>query len=58
MPDSKLPPQSIEAEMSLLGALMLDKDAMIKVGDFLEPRDFYKPTHQMIYKAMQELFEK
>tara|TARA_Y100000310_G_scaffold344932_1_gene460595 strand:- start:5816 stop:7204 length:1389 start_codon:yes stop_codon:yes gene_type:complete len=54
----KLPPQSIEAEQSLLGSLMLDKDAIVKVGDFLEPRDFYKPSHQKIYQAMQELFEK
>src|SRR3989338_5957036 len=54
----KLPPQSIEAEMSLLGSLMLDRDAMVKVADFLEPRDFYKPVHKMIYGAMQELFEK
>ena len=54
----KLPPQSIEAEMSLLGSLMLDKDAIIKIVDFLEPRDFYKPSHKMIYGAMKELFEK
>jgi replicative DNA helicase len=37
---------------------MLDKDAIVKVVDFLEPRDFYKPIHQMIYGAMEELFEK
>ncbi len=53
----KLPPQSIEAEMSLLGSLMLDKDAIVKVADFLEPRDFYKGVHQTIYQAMEELFE-
>ncbi len=57
LPD-KLPPQNIEAEMSLLGSLMLDKDAITKVGDFLESRDFYKDAHQAIYQAMQELFEK
>ena len=44
--------------MSLLGSLMLDKDAIIKVADFLTPRDFYKGTHAMIYEAMMELFEK
>ncbi len=54
----KLPPQSIEAEMSLLGSLMLDKDAIVKVVDFLEPRDFYKGIHQTLYQVMQELFEK
>lgn len=57
-PDNKLPPQSIEAEFSLLGSLMMDKDAFLKVGDFLESRDLYKKIHQSIYLAMQELFEK
>ena len=54
----KLPPQNIEAETSLLGSLMMDKDAFLKVGDFLETRDFYKKIHQQIYIAMEELFEK
>lgn len=54
----KLPPQNVEAERSLLGSLMLDKNAIIKVVDFLQPRDFYKEIHQEIYQAMQELFEK
>ncbi|MCD6528075.1 replicative DNA helicase [bacterium] len=54
----KLPPQSIEAEKSTLGALMLDKDAILKVADFLQPLDFYKETHQKIYQAMLELFGK
>ena len=54
----KLPPQDVEAENALLGSLMMDKDALLKVGDFLESRDFYKRTHQQIYLAMEELFEK
>lgn len=54
----KLPPQSIEAEKSLLGCLMLDKDAILKVVDFLYPADFYKTAHQEIYTACQELFSK
>ena len=54
----KLPPQNIEAEKSLLGSLMLDKNAILKVIDFLQPRDFYKRIHQEIYSAMQSLFEK
>ena len=57
LPD-KLPPQSIEAEKCLLGSLMLDKNAILKVVDFLQPRDFYKGIHQEIYSAMQNLFEK
>ncbi|MCD6429175.1 replicative DNA helicase [bacterium] len=57
LPD-KLPPQNIEAEKSLLGSLMIDKNAIIKVADFLQPRDFYKTNHQKIYQAIQDLFEK
>jgi len=54
----KLPPQSIEAEKSLLGCLMLDKNAITKVADYLTPKDFYKSTHQEIYQSCLELFEK
>lgn len=54
----KLPPQSIEAEKSLLGSLLLDKNALIKVVDFLQIRDFYKKNHQDIYETALELFEK
>jgi len=57
LPD-KLPPQSIEAEKSVLGCLMLDKNAIIKVADFFKPRDFYKAIHQEIYKVIIELFDK
>lgn len=61
MPDElpdKLPPQSIEAEQSLLGCLMLDKNAIIKVADFLQAKDFYKGIHQKIYQVMVDLFER
>jgi replicative DNA helicase len=54
----KLPPQNIEAERSVLGSLMLDKDAISKIADFLLVEDFYKTTHQQIYKAILDLFEK
>ena len=54
----KLPPQNIEAEMSLLGGLMLDKEAILKVADLVEPRDFYKPIHKTIYDVMLDLFAK
>ena len=54
----KLPPQSIEAEKSLLGCLLLDKNAIIRVADFLQPRDFYKKNHQEIYQTAIELFER
>ena len=54
----KVPPQNIEAERSLLGCVMLDKDAIVKIADFLNPNDFYKEVHQKIYRTVQELFEK
>lgn len=54
----KLPPQNIEAEKSLLGSLMLDKNAIIRVADLLQPNDFYKGIHQEIYSVMQNLFER
>jgi len=54
----KLPPQSIEAEKSLLGSLLLDKNAIIRMADFLRPEDFYRKSHQDIYAACLELFEK
>lgn len=54
----RMPPQNIEAEMSALGSLMLDKEAIYKVADFLQPKDFYKPAHQDIYEAMLDLMAK
>lgn len=54
----KLPPQNIEAEQSVLGSLMIDKDAIIKIADLLNPDDFYRDDHKYIYLAMLKLFEK
>jgi len=54
----KLPPQNLEAEESVLGAILLDPDAMIKIGGTLRDDDFYQPKHQQIFLAMSELFEK
>ncbi len=54
----KLPPQNLEAEQSVLGALMIDKNAIINVADILSPEDFYKPAHEKIYEAILKLHEK
>ncbi len=54
----KLPPQDLDAEVSVLGALMLDKNAIIQVADLLVPNDFYHPSHQKIYETILELFER
>lgn len=59
MPNAiKLPPQNVEAEQSVLGALMLDKQAIINVADILLPEDFYKPNHSKIYESILNLYEK
>ncbi len=54
----KLPPQNIDAEKSLLGALLIDKEGINKVVDYLRKEDFYHYTHQRIYDAIVALFER
>ncbi len=54
----KLPPQNIEAEQSLLGAILIDKDAIIKIADMITGDDFYQNAHGIIYNTIIELFEK
>lgn len=51
----KLPPQSIELEEDVLGAIMIEKDAYIIVSEYLKPEHFYKPIHQKIYLAITQL---
>ncbi|MBP6889473.1 MAG: replicative DNA helicase [Candidatus Moranbacteria bacterium] len=53
----RVPPQNIEAEMSVLGSLMLDKDAIIQVADIVRVGDFYKDDHNRIYEAILKLYE-
>ncbi|MBI2595153.1 replicative DNA helicase [Candidatus Daviesbacteria bacterium] len=56
---TKLPPQNIEAEQSLLGALLIDKDAVVNIVETLRPDHFYKSEqHGQIFNAIIELFEK
>ncbi len=54
----KIPPQNLEAEMSLLGSILLDKDAMLKIADIVDPEDFYKNSHGHIFEIMSELYNK
>ncbi|MBI4128678.1 MAG: replicative DNA helicase, partial [Parcubacteria group bacterium] len=54
----RMPPQNIETEQSVLGSLMIDKEAISKIADVLSPEDFYRGTHQAIYTTMIELFER
>ncbi|MDD2807192.1 MAG: replicative DNA helicase [Patescibacteria group bacterium] len=54
----KIPPQNLEMEQSLLGSIMIDRDAIIKIADIISPDDFYKDGHRLIYQAIRELYEK
>ncbi len=53
---SKVAPHSLEAERGVLGSLLIDKDAMIKIADLVTPGDFYEPKHEKIFEAVSELF--
>jgi replicative DNA helicase len=53
----KLPPQNLDAEKSTLGSLLIDKDAIIKIADILDPSDFYLDSHGQIFAVMLELYE-
>ena len=50
-----IPPQSVELEEAVLGALMLEKDCIITVQEFVSPEAFYTEEHRLIYKAINEL---
>ena len=52
----KVPPQALELEEAVLGALMLEKDALSSVIDILKPESFYKNAHALIYDAIRTLF--
>ncbi len=54
----KVQPQAVDLESAVLGALMLDKDALPIVLDILRPESFYTDAHQLIYQAILRLFEK
>jgi len=56
LPD-KMPPQNQEAEQSLLGCLMLDKNAIIKIADIISAGDFYHDRHNIIFEAMLDLYK-
>ncbi|NIA11578.1 MAG: replicative DNA helicase [Nitrospiraceae bacterium] len=53
----RLPPQNVEAEQSVLGSLMIDKNAIIKVADLIKLEDFYKESHRQIFGAMLDIYE-
>jgi len=54
----KVPPQNVEAEQAVLGAILIDKDSLYKIAGTVKSEDFYRADHQEIFAAMLELFEK
>jgi replicative DNA helicase len=55
---AKIPPQNTDAEASLLGAILIDADAVVKIADVVRADDFYEERHQRIYEAVISLYEK
>lgn len=58
MSQPKTPPHDLTAEISVLGAILLDPEAIIKVADIIQPESFYDQRHQAIYEAMVTLYDK
>ena len=54
----QLPPQDIDAEESVLGSLLIDKDAIIKIADITTVGDFYRKSHEIIFQAILDLYSK
>jgi replicative DNA helicase len=54
----RLPPSNVDAEQAVIGSLLLDRDALIKVTAWLRPDDFFRDSHRFVYEAMLELYGK
>src|SRR6185437_13969997 len=54
----KLPPSNLEAEQSVLGSLLIDRDAVIRIASFLKPGDFYSGGNGLIYEAILDLYNR
>jgi replicative DNA helicase len=53
-----VPPQSLEAEESILSAILVDNDTLPEILEILSPQDFYRSSHQKLFTAITELFSK
>lgn len=58
VPAGKVPPQNVDAEMSLLGAILIDEEVLADVTEHVKPKDFYDKRHAIIYDAIMRLYEK
>lgn len=57
MASGRIPPHNDDAERSVLGAILIDPDAIVKIADILSPESFYQQAHQYIYEAMENLYD-
>lgn len=58
VPAGKIPPQNVDAEMSLIGAVLIDEEVLADVSEHVKPKDFYDKRHAVIYDAIMRLYEK
>ena len=54
----RTPPHDIQAEQSVLGGMLLSKDAITQVVEIIHATDFYRPAHQIVYEAIIDLFSR
>jgi replicative DNA helicase len=57
VPADRLPPQNVEAEQSVLGSILLDREAIAAAIELLRPEDFYQDVHQIIFKTVVRLYD-
>jgi len=58
VPAGKIPPQNLDAEMSLLGAVLIDEETLADISEHVKPHDFYDKRHGLVFEAMMRLYEK
>lgn len=58
LPLEKIPPQNLDAEQSVLGAMIIDKEAVLKAIEVLKPEDFYRDANGHVFQAIATLFER
>ncbi|HLG70262.1 MAG TPA: replicative DNA helicase [Chloroflexota bacterium] len=54
----RLPPSNVDAEQAVIGSLLLDRDALVKVSAWLQADDFFRESHRFVYQAMLDLYKK
>jgi replicative DNA helicase len=56
--NNRIPPQNLEAEQMVLGAVLIDNDALLRISDMLRAEDFYKDAHRKIFATMMGMFHR